>query len=376
MRILVTGLPKNRGGIGTLLVNIAKCNSMQCNSNKVQFEFLLPEESEYKEIFDADGYRYYECPRLYNIIGYYSVLKKILSLGQYDYVWINNTSKVDLLLPFVAKRLGKARIIQHSHGISCEERGVKKLVFSLLEHIYGRKYEALIDIPLACSVASADYFYQNVELRNRCYILGNGIFTEKFQFNQNQRARLRSKMNVKDDDILVGAVGRLTTVKNYPFLIRLVSALPSHYKGIIVGDGEDRAILTEMIQQEDLSDRFLLVGQKDNVADYYSAMDIFAMPSFNEGLPFSIVEAQCAGLSCIASTGISMECNLTGNVHFASLERIDDWIGTITKVFPNTITRRDMNRVISEKGYDINNSYLSFTKLLEQAYVQEENNAP
>lgn len=364
MRILVTGLSKTRGGIGTLLLNIVKCNSIQCDSKKILFEFLLPKESEYKEIFDAEGYTYYECPRLYNIIGYSSELKKILSTKQYDYVWINNTSKVDILLPLVAKYQGKTRIIQHSHGVDCEERGIKKFVFSLLEYIYGKKYEALIDIPLACSKASADYFYQNAELRNRCYVLGNGIFTEKFRFNQESRAKIRSQMNIMEDDILIGAVGRLTKVKNYPFLIRLISDLPVHFKGVIVGEGEERTMLTEMIQQENLSERFFLIGQKDNVEDYYSAMDIFVMPSFNEGLPFSIVEAQCAGLSCIASTGISKECNLTGNVTFADINCQEEWSRYCSNYTSVGIERNIQYEKVKEKGFSIEETYQFFLQTI------------
>lgn len=364
MRILVAGVPKTIGGIGTLLLNILKCNSKQNNSEKVLFEFLLPKGSKYKEIFDAEGYRYYECPRLYNVFGYYSELKRVLSAEKYDYVWINNTSKVDILLPLIAKHQGKTRIIQHAHGVDSEARGVKKLVFSFLEHIYGKKYETLIDVPLACSEASADFFYQNMALRNRCAVLENGIFTERFQFNQKRRAKIRSEMNVAEDDILIGAVGRLTKVKNYPFLIRLISALPSHYKGIIVGDGEDQKMLTELIQQESLTDRVFLVGQKDNVEDYYSAMDVFAMPSFNEGLPFSIVEAQCAGLSCIASTGISMECNLTGNVAFADIDRQEEWLQVCLNYTPGLIERNIQCEKIKEKGFSIEETYRFFMRMI------------
>lgn len=363
MKILVTGLGKTKGGIGTLLLNMAKCNSMQSDADGMQFEFVLPKKSEYKEIFDSEGYRYYECPRLYNIIGYRSKLKKIISEEKYDYVWINNTSKVDIILPLLAKHHG-TRVIQHSHGVSGEERGLKKFIFSCAEFVFGKKYETLIDIPIACSEASADYFYQDKVLRDRCTVLGNGIFTEKFRFNENSRTKIRGALNIKEDDILIGAVGRLTKVKNYPFLVRLIATLPVRFKGIVVGDGEDREMLAEMIQQQNLTDRFILAGQKNNIQDYLSAMDIFAMPSFNEGLPFSIVEAQCAGLTCIASTGISPECDLTGNVTFADINCQEEWVNFCLKYTSNGIERNNQCKKIQEKGYSIEETYRSFLQAI------------
>jgi len=222
MRILVTGMPRTMGGIGTLLFNIAGCNDLQDQREKVIFDFLTPEGSQCIDQLQKKQYDYYECPPIWRVFSYYKVVRSCFSEKNYNYVWINNTSKIDIVLPLVAKYKGKARIIQHSHGVDSEERGLKKFIFSLLQRLYGKQYERLIDIPLACSEASADYFYQNESLRNRCKVLGNGIFTDRFQFNPCKREEIRREMNIEKDDIFIGTVGRLTGVKNYPFLPLLI----------------------------------------------------------------------------------------------------------------------------------------------------------
>ena len=270
-----------------------------------------------------------------------------------------------MFLPKLAKKNPQTKIIQHSHGIDMEEKGLKRLVFITIERLLGKKYETYIDIPLACSQASADYFYQSKELRSKCIILGNGIFTDKFKFNKQKRMKIRSELNICDADVLIGAVGRLTKVKNYPFLIHLVSALPSRFKGIIVGDGEDRESLIEMIDRANLTDRFFLMGTKENVADYYSAMDIFAMPSFNEGLPFSIIEAQTAGLTCIASTGISRECDLTGNIIFLDINNNEDWLNPCLNYVQDENSRNGFCEKVREKGYSIEDTFRLFKGLIE-----------
>lgn len=364
MRILVTGLSKERGGIGTLLMNFAKCNLLMGGGNQLELEFIVPKESEYISVLNNEGYAYYECPRILNIFSYYTKIKEILSRKTYDYVWINNTSKIDMILPKLAKKNPQTKIIQHSHGIDMEEKGLKRLVFIFIERLFRKKYETYIDIPLACSQASADYFYQSKELRSKCIVLGNGIFTDRFKFNQQKRKEIRSELNVCDADILIGAVGRLTKVKNYPFLICLVSSLPSYFKGIIVGEGEDRESLTEMIDGANLTDRFFLVGQKDNVADYYSAMDIFVMPSFNEGLPFSIIEAQTAGLACIASTGISRECDVTGNLVFFDINNQEAWVKACLHYEQDENNRNGFCEKVREKGFSIEETFRVFASLV------------
>lgn len=366
MRILVTGLSQKKGGIGTLLMNFAKCNSLIGGENQLELEFLVPKGSEYIDILASEGYIYYECPRIIKFFSYYIKIKEILSRKTYDYIWINNTSKIDIILPKLGKKNSHTKIIQHSHGIDMEEKGLKRLIFIIIEYLFGKKYETYIDIPLACSQASADYFYHNKELRSKCIILGNGIFIDNFKFNLQKRMKIRSKLNVYDDDILIGAVGRLTQVKNYPFFIQLLSTLPPHFKGIIVGDGEDRIMLTEMIEKENLIDRFFLVGQKDNVADYYSAMDIFVMPSFNEGLPFSIIEAQTAGLTCIASANISRECDITGNSVFLDINNPEDWLKVCINYKQERYSRDGFCDKVKEKGFSIEETFRLFIMLIER----------
>lgn len=375
MKILVAGLSKEKGGIGSLLLNVAKCNK-DSNGNKIiDFEFLVPEDSVYYPILESEGYICYTCPRIRQVLKYSSFLKKVFQKEHYDFVWIHNTSKVDILLPIIARNKAGARVIQHAHGTDMEASGVTRALFSLLEKLYGKKYENLIDVPLACSASAADYFYKTSDKRKMCTVFTNGIFTDIYSFDLEKRNLLRQRLNIGDDRIVLGTVGRLTAVKNNQYITKLMDFLPEKYICIMLGEGEDRTMLEQVIKEHGLNKRIFLLGNRDNVNEYLSAMDILLMPSLNEGMPFSLIEAQASGLECIVSDGVSEEANITGNVHFVNLDKVDNWVSAIIKVVPKTKSRKDMNRVISENGYDINSSYLSFLKLLEQSYKQEGNNA-
>ncbi len=362
MRVLVTGVPESTGGIGTLIYNLARCNREQGNG-ALELEFLVPSGSRYIEIFRRDGYTFYECPRLTKPFKYRRTVKRVLRSKHFDYVWINNTSRVDLIVPMLAKKYG-ARVIQHSHGTDSEERGFKRAVFSALEALWGRKYDSLIDIPVACSESSADYFYKNKALRSRCTVLGNGIFAEKFRFDASRRADRRQELGISDSDVLLGTVGRLTAVKNYGFLIRLMKKLPEEFYCLVLGDGEEREALEALISSEGVAGRVLLTGNRPNVGDYLSAMDVFMMPSFNEGLPFSIVEAQASGLACIASDGISREADITGRVRFLSLECPEEWLDAVLLCRIDGFDRTRGCDLVKEKGFGIEQTYKCFMSLL------------
>ena len=366
MKILVTGLSKGKGGIGTLLLNMARYNNLQRNREKILFEFLLPEGSIYADTLKQAGYSYYETPKIWKIFAYWSVLNSLFSSHTYDFVWINNTSKVNILLPICAKKIGKAKIIQHSHGTASEAKGLKYFMFKLLENIYGKTYESFIDIPLACSAASANYFYRNSELRKKCKILANAIFADKYIFNKEKRDAIRNnELGLNANTILIGAVGRLTLAKNYAFLVKLITILPSRYFCIILGDGEEREVLEKSIQTNKISDRFLLLGDKHNIHDYLSAMDIFAMPSFHEGLPLAMIEAQATGLKCVASEGISREVDVTGTTSFLSLDDINAWKNLCLAYTPNN-NREKSNEIIRQKGYCIEETYKIFLKIIDK----------
>lgn len=361
MRILVDGMPRTIGGIGTLLINVINYNEQIGNRLKYQFEFLVPENSAYISVLKKKQYCYYEVPKFYTC-RYRKVIKDILKNGKYDYIWINNTSKVNIFLPMMAKK-NNCKVILHSHGVACEETGIKKLMYHICEKIFEKKYCEYIDIPFACSKQSADYFYP-LKFVNECKIIHNGILVTKYKYNEKIRMQVRKDLGISDSSVLLGTVGRLTRVKNYSFLITLAENLPINYQIIIIGKGEDETILREEIEEKRVTEKIKLLGEKENIEDYLSAMDVFLMPSLNEGLPFALVEAQASGLRCIVSDGISKETNLNGKVSYLKLNQPERWIDEIIACDKNNAERSLDGILIERKGYSIEKSYRTIIECL------------
>src|SRR5699024_77514 len=83
------------------------------------------------------------------------------------------------------------------------------------------------------------------------------------------------------------------------------------------------------------------------------AFDIFVMPSFHEGLPVTLVEAQAAGLPCFISNRITKEVDMGADlVHYLPINNVSDWVSLITNY--EKIRKRNSTKVaLMSKGYDI-----------------------
>lgn len=100
------------------------------------------------------------------------------------------------------------------------------------------------------------------------------------------------------------AVGRLVKEKNYPLLIRTyqkVSRQFPEYKLLIYGEGELRKELEELIENLELKDKVMLVGQKDDIFEQIYESSLFVMTSSHEGMPNALMEAMALGLPVIAT---------------------------------------------------------------------------
>lgn len=107
---------------------------------------------------------------------------------------------------------------------------------------------------------------------------------------------------------VVGTVGRLAAVKDQLTLIRALAHIladqpdyRSHLRGILVGDGPERAALERAIAEAGLQDVIWLAGDREDIPALLARMDVFVLPSLGEGVSNTILEAMAAGLPVVAT---------------------------------------------------------------------------
>ncbi len=135
---------------------------------------------------------------------------------------------------------------------------------------------------------------------NNVYLLENAVFIEKP--SKKNVSVFRRKYHIKENVFKIGYVGRLHHVKGCVELIQAVSTLQFSYQLIIVGDGNLRDKLKNMVDHFGITDSVIFTGAIDNVADAYSNFDILVAPSKNESFGLTALEAQVMRVPVIATS--------------------------------------------------------------------------
>jgi glycosyltransferase involved in cell wall biosynthesis len=167
-------------------------------------------------------------------------------------------------------------------------------IYNHLDRLALKRFNALAAVSDSVAQRLIDSGVSPRKIKN----IANGIDVEPFE-----RARTLPAL-ASDGHKVVGMVARLDIQKGFEYLLRAVRELCVAFrelKVVIVGEGPDRKAIEDMIQQCGLQSKVVLAGQHSDMPGVYAAMDIFVLPSLNEGLPMTILEAMAASKPVIAT---------------------------------------------------------------------------
>jgi glycosyltransferase involved in cell wall biosynthesis len=229
--------------------------------------------------------------------------------------------------------------------IAAKNAGIKSLLHSRIEadlnpfeiNVVNRWLTKMICV----SEGIKNSFVKQGVSNSKCVVIHNGIDTAITPAVSPDK--IRQELGIKEDELLIGAVGSLVKRKRFDDLIKAVaylkqgteSVLPNpesvilnlvqnlfrtglfrhlnqtlkqvqgdsldKIKCIIVGDGPERESLQKEIDKHNLNDKVILTGFKSDAISYINAMDIFILPSEREGFPRVILEAMLMGKPVVAS---------------------------------------------------------------------------
>ena len=138
---------------------------------------------------------------------------------------------------------------------------------------------------------------------HKAALILNGVDTDGFRPGAD-RDRLRREHGYEPSQVVIGAVGRLHAVKDFPTLIAAFETVlrrQPEARLVIVGDGPERESLSDEIRRRRLPHAARLAGHQDDVRDWLAAMDLFVHPSLMEGTSNAILEAMGVGLPVVAT---------------------------------------------------------------------------
>lgn len=212
--------------------------------------------------------------------------------------------------------------IAHAHS-ELKEGGIRRRIY---EKAMGTLIRAFASDRVACSEAAGKRLFGVSDWRT----IPNGIAKERYTFSESHRAEIRRKYGL-GDAVVIGHAGHLNPVKNQKFLLELLPELRKFgdFRLILLGDGPDKEGIIRRIQELKIEEFVILTGNVEKIWKFYSAMDIFCLPSLYEGMPLALLEARCNGLPSIVSENIAYR---DGGVTAISLDRPEEWLRALSAI--------------------------------------------
>lgn len=216
-----------------------------------------------------------------------------------------HVSKAGILGRWAAKLAGVPVIVHTTHGHYFHGyfNPLSTRFFILLERLTALITDKMITLT---HVEQEQYMEQGIGRPDLYVAILSGIDLNRFNRGNVKTCprEMRRSIGFDEKDLIIGTVGRIAPIKDHENLIRavpeVVSAIPDA-RFVIVGDGPIRAEMEELAIRLGLGDRLLFIGMRKDIPELLSIMDIFVLPSLNEGMGRAMVEAMAMGVPVIAS---------------------------------------------------------------------------
>lgn len=349
------------GGVESVVMNYYR----HIDRTKIQFDFICDEDSTnipYEEIEKLGG-RVILIPPYQKLFKYHNKLKKILKDGNYKIVH-SHINTLSIFSLFAAKCAGVPVRIAHSHSTTNKKEKKKNLLKQALRpfsKVFATDY-------MCCSELAGRWLFGNKEYdKGNVYLLNNAIDLDKFKYDEKIRSEKRKKLNISDDTLVIGHVGRFVEQKNHRFLIDIFNEIHKQNSNsilLLAGQGPLMEEIKSKVESLGLEKFVIFLGQRNDIDELYQAFDVFCLPSLYEGLPVVGVEAQATGLLCIFSDDMTKETKVLDTTEFLSLKQsAEEWANDIVKK-QSKYKRKDVKNIIADNNFDI----IFESKKLENKY--------
>lgn len=330
---------------------------------RVQCDLVCPNEpdSTAREQVERTGGRVFVLPtRNRHPFSYIRKLSRIVRERKIEIVHAHGNSATLAAEMIAAKRGGAKVRMPHSHNTTCNMKFADKLLRGIF-------YRTSTD-NIACSCLAGEWLYPN---RNYT-VLNNAIDAEKFRFSQTVRDETRENLGLAPEEFVFLHIGAFNEQKNQPFLLEAFQALllkKPDSRLLLVGDGARRTSCEARAEALGFRKQALFLGLRDDIPALLSAADAFVLPSLHEGLPLTLVEAQCAGLPCVASDRVTPESALTNLVSFAPIERAEHFAAAMEAAARTARKTASSVAIIraAEAGYDVSQNAETLMTIYEKA---------
>ena len=369
VRILNIFGKMHRGGAETLQMHVLR----HIDRSRFQMDFLVhtTEPGSYDEEIRSLGGNIIPCFYPERPWVYSKNFKQVMrEHGPYDVIHSHIHYYSGLTLRFAQNAGIPIRIAQshNDHTVLLDGAGIMRQLYVAAARKMIYKHATL---GLAVSHEAADdLFGMKWQSDSRMKVFRLGIDLAPFQ-NPIDSSKVRAELNIPQNAFVVGHVGRFEKQKNHSFIIDIAGELAKsepNMRFILIGEGSLYPEIKQKAIASGLEDRMIFAGVRSDVARLLGAVDAFALPSFHEGLPLVLVEAQAAGLPCIISDVITNEVDLVRPLiqRLSLSQSASEWASAILAArnpSTNPISQEDALKIVEDSPLNVKTSVRELEKL-------------
>lgn len=344
-KVLMIGMTEGVGGVETFICNVKKNLSLD-----VHMDFLVHQdinERYYADILSNNSKIFKVTGIKENIFKFLKDIFKFYKHNKYDVVHINECDAKMFIYAIPLLFDKNTKLIIHSHSTSTEN----KYVHGVLKFFQNQR----ANIKIACSDMAYKFMFGECENK---IIIHNGIDLGNFSYDKDVRVVKRKELGI-EDEIVLCSIARFTAEKNHKKIVDIFyefNKINKNSKLVLVGVGPLEEEIKDMVKELNISNRVLFLGNRYDVNQLLSALDVFLLPSLFEGLPFVSLEGQACSILFFASNNVSREIAVTDLVHFLDLKQdSEEWAREIENVLNSKINRESIiyQQKIKNAGFDI-----------------------
>lgn len=351
IRVLMLTTILNRGGLESMVMNYYR----HIDRSKVQFDFVVHREQKgafEDEIIALGGKIYRMMPiRPLTFGKYKKQIAQFLDEHPKYQIIHGHLSELGYFFYKEAAKRQIPVIIAHAHRskMPLDLKWIMRTLFKYRMRRYLTHY-------FTCGQEAAVWLYGKNKAK-LAITQRNAIETLSFSFHEKNRKRTREEMAIEESTFVVSHVGSFQLSKNHTFLIDVFESLHKQFSNsilILIGDGELRKDIEKKCKELHIEQSVRFLGVRSDVSDLLQASDLLLFPSLFEGLPVTLIEAQCTGIPCLISDCIPEEVILTDLMTSLSLkDPAESWAKEALRIKERIVDRASYPTIIKEKGYDI-----------------------
>ncbi len=264
-----------------------------CQCGYAEFRHRITEQQvEFFDLGKREGHDYSWMPKLYRL---FRQLRP-------DILHTRNLNALEA--QFVGAAWGVKGRVHGEHGRDMYDIDGTNWKYNLMR----RAARRVVHQYIAVSKDLAGWLHDTVHVADdRLNQIYNGVDQDRFHPRRGARPDLGRPEFFAGATCVIGSVGRMVKVKDYPTLVRAFIQLcrqsddRAGLRLVIVGDGPTRAECQAQVDAAGMAAQVLFAGDRSDTADWLRAFDIFVLPSLGEGISNTILEAMASGLPIIAT---------------------------------------------------------------------------